>query len=386
MALVAEELEPRAAEVCRLVISRVRREVPSYANASIITDEALAISCEAAFPGLVAGLRGSTIDTSPALAIGYRRAETGVPLPAVMAAVRVGFQQLWDVLADLVRPRADIGHHELLRTATWLWQAHGLYTDAVVTGHDQQMRQRVLTDDAERSRLTEALFMAHVSDHRTLWEVAKVLGLPQCGPYVVIAAECPAVGTQALPSVAAMLRSVDIFSAWLLLPDTHAGIAFVPNETRYAALLGLLKRVATTRIGISPRFDNLIDTAEALRYARVAANARTDRLGLVSVFDDSPLAALSVCAPEVTQKLARSILRRFDHHQTPNERDVLLDTFQVWVDCDGSVSQTAERLFCHPNTVRYRLRRVEEHTGRSLSAPRDLTELCLAFQTYWQTR
>ena len=267
--------------------------------------------------------------------------------------------------------------------ATWLWQAHGLYTDAMVTGHDQQMRERVLADDAERARLTEDLFLAHVSDHRTLWEVAKVLGLPQSGPYVVVAAECPTVGMQALPGAAAMLRSVDIFSAWLLLPDIHAGIAFVPNETRYAALLALLKRLATTRIGISPRFDNLIDTAEALRYARVAVNACTDRSGLVNVFDDSPLAALSVCAPEVTRKLARSILRHFDDHQGGNERDVLLDTFRVWIDCDGSISQTAERLFCHPNTVRYRLRRVEEHTGRSLSAPRDLTELCLAFQTYW---
>jgi DNA-binding PucR family transcriptional regulator len=29
--------------------------------------------------------------------------------------------------------------------------------------------------------------------------------------------------------------------------------------------------------------------------------------------------------------------------------------------------------------------RIEERTGRSLSLPRDLAELCLAFETYWHS-
>jgi DNA-binding PucR family transcriptional regulator len=37
-------------------------------------------------------------------------------------------------------------------------------------------------------------------------------------------------------------------------------------------------------------------------------------------------------------------------------------------------------LFCHPNTVRYRLRRVEELTGRSVDAPRAAAELAVALQ------
>jgi len=32
--------------------------------------------------------------------------------------------------------------------------------------------------------------------------------------------------------------------------------------------------------------------------------------------------------------------------------------------------------------VRYRLHRIEERTGRSLSVPRELAELCLAFEIY----
>ena len=43
-------------------------------------------------------------------------------------------------------------------------------------------------------------------------------------------------------------------------------------------------------------------------------------------------------------------------------------------------------LFCHPNTVRYRLHRIEQRTGRSLSRPRDVAELCLAFEVHRRLR
>ena len=45
-----------------------------------------------------------------------------------------------------------------------------------------------------------------------------------------------------------------------------------------------------------------------------------------------------------------------------------------------AASAAAETLFCHPNTVRHRLNRVAEHTRRSLTDPRAVTELTLALQ------
>jgi DNA-binding PucR family transcriptional regulator len=65
-----------------------------------------------------------------------------------------------------------------------------------------------------------------------------------------------------------------------------------------------------------------------------------------------------------------------------DEREVLFETFRAWQETDASVAVTAERLSCHPNTVRYRLRRIEKRTGRSLSRPRDVAELCLALEVH----
>jgi DNA-binding PucR family transcriptional regulator len=80
-------------------------------------------------------------------------------------------------------------------------------------------------------------------------------------------------------------------------------------------------------------------------------------------------------------KSASTTLDRFND-LSEAERDALFETFRVWQDNDASINVTAERLFCHPNTVRQRLRRIEKHTGRSLSRPRDIAELCLMFEVW----
>ena len=64
------------------------------------------------------------------------------------------------------------------------------------------------------------------------------------------------------------------------------------------------------------------------------------------------------------------------------DRKLLFETFRVWQDNDASVCAAAAVLNCHPNTVRHRLRRIEKHTGRSLQRPRDVAELCLAFEVH----
>jgi DNA-binding PucR family transcriptional regulator len=64
--------------------------------------------------------------------------------------------------------------------------------------------------------------------------------------------------------------------------------------------------------------------------------------------------------------------------QPPDDRAVLLDTLTAYVEHGGSAELAAKVLHCHPNTVRYRLRRVHELTRRSLSDPQDIAELATA--------
>ncbi|MDR7300875.1 PucR family transcriptional regulator [Haloactinomyces albus] len=59
----------------------------------------------------------------------------------------------------------------------------------------------------------------------------------------------------------------------------------------------------------------------------------------------------------------------------------LLETVDTYLEVGGVLESCARQLYVHPNTVRYRLRRVSEITGRTLSNPRDALILRTALAT-----
>ena len=257
--------------------------------------------------------------------------------------------------------------------------AQDIYTDAMAVGYREEQTRRLRSDESRRSEMIDALLHGRVFDRSSLWEAADYLRLPATGPFVAVAAEVPAVGKEALPGIESKLRGIDVYSAWHVLPDLHAGIVHIKTDKKHDDVVALLSRMTRTRIGVSARFDDLRDTAKALRYARLMLCSRPDPDEPVLVFDGSILASAAVSAPEMMVSLAAPVIDCFAE-LPENEREVLFDTFKVWLDADGSLRTAGEKLFCHPNTVRYRLHRIEQRTGRSLSRPRDIAELCLAFE------
>ena len=376
---IASMLADNVDKLAQDVACAVRAEVDFYKSTRVVTDDDLLASCADNLRIALNSLQeGAAFDTSPAVATGSRRAAAGVPLPAVMDAYRIGSYRLWDAVVDIATEKRGVSRDMMIEATRRIWRFQNVYTDAMTSAHREQTMHQVLEDEAERAALTEALLDGrHITDY-SVWEVAQLLRLPLSGPYIVIAAECPTVGKQALPGISPKLRAVDIFSAWRLLPDIQVGIAQIASEPKRDTMLELIERQARKRIGVSPQFDELTDTAQALRYARVALNARCSKNGGVTVFDDSVLAVAAVSAPEITKKVATVILGQFDDLPS-EEKDVLINTFRAWLANQGSAANAAAQLHVHPNTVRHRLRRIEARTGRSLAVPNQLAELCLAF-------
>jgi sugar diacid utilization regulator len=237
----------------------------------------------------------------------------------------------------------------------------------------------LLAHEEERSATVEALLEGRVTDSGTLWEAADVLRIARTGPYVVVAAELSHLGRPALPDVENALRVVDVHSAWRLTPDLQVGIVCIPKPEHFDKLVAVLERLTELRVGVSPQFDELAGTGVGLRLARIAVNGSLRGTTPITVFDDAPLAIAAVAAPDIMQRVAHHILGALDS-LAAEEESVLSATFERWLDLGGSVNATAGAMFCHPNTVRSRLRRIEARTGRSLANPRELTELCLAFE------
>src|SRR6185295_11257628 len=69
------------------------------------------------------------------------------------------------------------------------------------------------------------------------------------------------------------LASLDVHSAWRLLPDVQIGIAHVKSDHRFDEVVALVCRMAANRVGVSARFDDLRDTPYTAPRSRCAAAA-----------------------------------------------------------------------------------------------------------------
>ena len=366
-----DELSARMADL-------IAREVDFYQAQNVVSTAELRHSCAANTHYVFRSLAGEAdLDVEPAETTGTARAAAGVPLPAVMAAYRVGFRFMWENTVAVART-AGIPSDSILDATAQILIAHDVFIQAMANAYRQQATMQILDQEEERSALVEALLLGRINETRNLWEAADLLRLPTTGPYVVVAVEVPAIGRLAMPKIANRLDAGDIRSAWRLLPDLQVGIVWLRRAQTRDELVSILTAAATSRIGISPPYDSLGDTSEALRLARLAVAGKPAG-SLVTVFEDSPLAFAAVSSPEVMGPIGRTVLGGLNALPA-EERAILVETFEAWVEAGGSTNETASKVFCHPNTVRHRLHRIEEHTGRSLARPKDVAELCLAFE------
>ncbi|MBZ6475460.1 PucR family transcriptional regulator [Streptomyces griseocarneus] len=378
IAPVAAVLLGRVRELSARMARRIRAEVGYYGSDDHVPFEELCASCrhnaELVF-GQLAHCRGS--DMAPARETGRARALQGAPLGELLHAYRVGSELLWSELAAEARASAGVTTDTFVALAAW-WMNEGLAA-AAGEAYREAASALLLQRERERSVLVEALFTGLLTDSTTLWEAAGVLGLPAEGPYVVAAARVPAPGREALPGIEARLLAERTRSAWRLLPDLQIGVVAAHGPGGEEALLRALGRFPGARVGLSPPYDTLRETPRALRLARLALEGLRGETAGVSRFDDGPVSLLVAAAPEEAGRIARAVLARV-LDLPADERSRLLETLEGWYTAGGSTTGAAALLYCHRNTVRYRLRRLEELTGLSLTDPRAVADLAVALR------
>lgn len=372
----------RAAELGASMADLLCREVAAYRDSDLVPRDEVYENCVANLVYIFSSLAD---DNSPDLAaaahVGAARAVAGVPLTAVMTAYRIGFRLMWEETAEAARA-AHIPAESVLNMAARVFFAQDVFTEAMASAYRQQLTTQILEQEQERSALVEALLFGSITEAQSLWDAAHLLRLPTSGSYLVVAAELPVMGKLGLPGIENKLASLDIRSAWRLLPDLHAGIVHIREGIRSPTmpkLLASLRQAATARVGVSPPFDHLTDTVNGLRLARLAITGKSQAGSLVTVLDDAPLTIAAVSAPQIMATIKTSVLGPLNDLPS-GERAILFDTFRAWLDANGSANDAATKIYCHANTVRHRLHKIEKLTDRSLARPKDVAELCLALE------
>ncbi|MGH8879959.1 MAG: PucR family transcriptional regulator, partial [Stackebrandtia sp.] len=251
---------------------------------------------------------------------------------------------------------------------------------------DLELRRTIERDPAE-AELIDALTTG-VEDLDTPLTHA---GLGVDGRYLVAVATAngpatpgltPAVLSEALaPASARLALSVgpDEVIAVALIDGDHT--AAVAHARTTAAALSVGLRETRVSIGFSAAVDSPTALTGALSEARHAARLAAARDASIEVAGPDDLTSHVLLKATVPAELRRAfrakVLGPVLEYDRAHRSD-LVSTLEQFLECEGSWSRCAAKLHLHVNTLRYRIERVEQLTGRDLRRLTDRVDLFLA--------
>ena len=378
VARAAATLLDRVGEVSEQLVERIVAEIEFYRCAEVVSRAELRRSVQQNLRYLLGQLSAADPkDLAAPHETGRVRAEQGAPLPEVLRAYRLGFGFLWQSLLVESRRASKESLDALLNTATDIWALADDYSIAMTEAYRRSVARGMIAADRRRSALVAALVRGPVDDGGTAWEIAQLLDMPYRGTFLLVVAEAVAIGSPSLPCIEERLHALGVSSAWHMQPDFEIGVLSYARRRSADEVLETLRVGATVRVGISPEYGGLGESPRAMRYARAALESLPEGRGGVRQFDDSPLAELAMASMETTRRFVRRVLGSV-LCLPDDERASLLETAAAWLDAQGSAKEAGRVLYCHENTVRYRLRRLEAHLGRELGNPKAVAEFAAA--------
>lgn len=357
----------------RMMADRICAEIPEYA-ARPDDRESVDESCADNVRYILGQLAGDEpVSLDSPRATGAMRAAQGFPYAAVLQAFRIGGRYIWELLVEHAGPEEQ---EVLLRAAADIWTVSDDLAVHVTDAYRTALAERIRRDSQERSVVVGALLDG--DGHRGM-QGENVLGLAGGRGFVVVSAETPGPGQDALADVERVLRRTNVGSAWRLDRDHQDGVVALRVGYDVDALVASLQEIAVGRVGVSRVFAALDEATRARHQARVACAAATPGSVDVVRFEEHPLAVLLASSPDQARQLAEAVLGPI-MALAPEDRAVVIETARTWLAAGGSTSTAARELHVHRNTVRYRVRRLEEVTGRDLALPVDAAELYVALE------
>ncbi|MFT3714934.1 MAG: helix-turn-helix domain-containing protein [Gordonia sp. (in: high G+C Gram-positive bacteria)] len=242
------------------------------------------------------------------------------------------------------------------------------------------------------SQAASALFHALAGGAATPADVA--LRLTHCGidPDAVLAVIAGSTADGALPGdeqvlIADAVAHLGPFVSGTWVDGSTVAVVEVSDDDYRHRLHRAVQRLAPglvanpLSLGVSEPATaaGLAGAAEEARHALTVAQRGSGPVRLTGGDEIASAAVLlATVAPEVRAVFADRVLRTVREHDPQGQ---LIATLVAFLDHDGSPAATATALGVHVNTVRKRLERIEELTGRDLARLPDRIDFYLALQS-----
>lgn len=290
--------------------------------------------------------------------LGGLRASQGMSISDVNEAFHIGYRHVWERLVTHAAGADDATRSMLLDAATTMWAWTHYTGDALGSSHAAVTHDLAVRAAAIRYRFLELLTSGPI-EAEELALLGRSLGFDVNGRFQasVYATGEPlpddatalqrALGD--LPGVHQVVARGTVLS---VLGQPGDGAAAAPDDVdraiRRALVVDVVGGIGRERVGLRGARTSLGDASRAAAIAAPGATVHFDDEWLMAVLHDDAdrLDDLLHAGAEVVAA-------------NPG----LAETVQGYAESGFSPARTAERLFVHPNTVAYRLRRWHELTG-----------------------
>lgn len=305
---------------------------------------------------------------------GRRRAQQGIPVAVVLSAYSYGTRRLWDALLEVGQERG-VPASVLLHAGQILWSDLDVQSQTLRESHRREELVLESGDPARTARVLDGLLRGLGSDPEFAAEARRVLGLTADSALMCLVwlPEDP------LPSLAVVrerLQNAGVQAWWRVHGEYAVGLAAAVPEER-SRVRAVMARSVRGQVGTAACRHGLAGVAAAHTNALAAASSLPRDSHSVADITECLPEALVASAPELTALIIEEAIEPL-LSLTGVTRQSLLETLVVALRHGGSATAAAEDLRCHRNTVVYRIKRLEQLTGRSLDDPRDRLLLSLA--------
>jgi hypothetical protein len=354
-AAYTHDLTPVAAANCRLLTRRLRGVEADQRDVAVISES------------------------------GARRVSQGIPEAEVGRAYRLWSMAVWNEITEAARALGDIESEDLVPLAALVLEhnehAGGLASDA----YEDELRgiwvQTTPLGEADLDGLLRGgLPSTRIAElERDCFGTRAGLGLTM----VLVTARGAGGGVarknDAVRAVVAAWRE-DVVGGTLVAVDDQVVVllGILPKAESWATTVDedALNSVAMAALpeasGLADAFAGISELREAVLAARNLPPRRRPYR-----WQETMLTAIGLAVPAAIRSRLQDSLRVVEEHSRRHGAP-LLETLQVFVANNGHITLAAEELYCHANTVRYRLARITALTGLDVMSATDRTILAIA--------
>ncbi|WP_119727782.1 helix-turn-helix domain-containing protein [Thermomonospora amylolytica] len=360
---LARLMRPELPSLTNEIIAQIRRSIPEYARPiEGPYGQTLRLGVERALSAFVDQISGATGDLERrdelCRRLGQFEAQEGRSLDSLQAAYRIGAQVAWRRVMK-IGSRYNVSAAIISKLADRLFNYIDELSSLSLEGYLEAKARPAGALEERRRRLLRLILARPAVPEPAIAELAHFAEWPVPEKVTMVA----------MPSGAQPVRT--ILDEDILYDQTadepHLLVPGPLDESRRAMLDAALPQ---TRLAVGLTVD-LAQAADSLRWARQALDLAVRGVideGRITYCHDHLLTLWLLADPALVDQLAR---RRLGAMQalTVNQRERLTETLRTWLATRGTAAQIAEQLHIHPQTVRYRIRKLEQILGDQLNDP-----------------